>query len=229
MAPKRATVQPESTGSLSVSDALSPFDDVQTPQSTELKKGMTYDNLAEITKIPAYQWQDLVDISKWREKFVPHEASEKQLQTYFARTMTEAIWMEQDGDDFLGSYISDFNGWRIDEFDKIDRTLQKEMLRVLKQRGIPVQGRSLTEKLANLVNTKEIPRTIENPSQNSTITARTTPESSMLQVPYQQQPQMTYVHQSVEEPVKLVRPSPEYTSQTEYYYYNIRNRGNSET
>jgi hypothetical protein len=64
---------------------------------------MTHDDLAQVAQIPVHQWRQLVDLTKWREAFNSHEASEKLLQTYFARTLVEAIWMKQEGDTLLDS------------------------------------------------------------------------------------------------------------------------------
>ena len=147
----------------STQEVQQPMDNVRTPQSPEIEPGMTYDDLALVTQIPVHQWRLLVDLDKWREDFIPYEASAKLLQTYFARTLIEAIWMKQKGDTLLDSYKSDFEGWNIDEFAKIDRTLQKEMIRILEQGGILVhEGRTLAEKLSSLTDQRE--RTRREPS-----------------------------------------------------------------
>jgi hypothetical protein len=104
--------------------------------------------------------------------------------------------MKQEGDTLLDSYKSDFEDWRIEEFIKVDRTLQKEMIRILEQGGITVQeGRSHAEKLASL-----------------TVQAdRASREPSLLTVPHQARFQPSSpVRPSIEQQARFARVLPEH-------------------
>jgi hypothetical protein len=96
----------ESSPTSRAGDTRSPSNSVTEPEPT----GVSYDDLARATQISVEQWRCLVDPTRWRENFNPEEAPVVILQTSFARTMVEAIWIKQEGEMLLESYKSDFAG-----------------------------------------------------------------------------------------------------------------------
>ena len=75
---------------------------------------------------------------------------EKELNTLFARIMVEAAWMKEEGDGLLSSFQSDFEKWEKEDFARVDRILQKEMARLLRQGNVRTHGRSNIDKFWNL-------------------------------------------------------------------------------